>query len=199
MNKIAPQDITAVILAGGQARRMKGRDKGLLIYQGQTFVKHLVNRLKPQVNQIIINANRHQQQYADLTQCPVVNDSFGHFAGPLAGMLTGLQTAKTPYVLFVPCDVPYLPDFLVSRLSQHLIDCDASISMVQDGQRTQYLFALMQRHLQNNLHIYLQQNHHQVQAWYRQQQVVEVDFSDCPQFFVNINTPEDLQIMTDAQ
>ncbi|MEK7991055.1 MAG: molybdenum cofactor guanylyltransferase MobA [Thiotrichaceae bacterium] len=199
MNKISAQDITAVILAGGQGRRMNGQDKGLLIYQGQAFVQHLVNTLTPQVNHVIINANRNQAQYSKLTQCPVINDSFGYFAGPLAGILTGLQAAQTPYVLFVPCDVPYLPHFLVSRLAQHLIDYQSSISTVQDGQRTQYLFALMQRDLQDNLHNYLQQNKHQVKAWYQQQQVVEVNFSDCPQFFVNINTPTDLQTVIDVK
>ncbi|MCV6637418.1 molybdenum cofactor guanylyltransferase MobA [Candidatus Albibeggiatoa sp. nov. NOAA] len=190
---ISQQQITAVVLAGGQARRMGGQDKGLLMYQDQTFIQHLVNDLKPQVGQIIINANRHQQQYADLTRCPVIEDHFGDFAGPLAGMLTGLQTIKTPYILFMPCDVPHIPDFLVTRLAEKLTQSQAMISTVYDGQRTQYLFALMRCEVQESLQTYLQQNRHQVRAWYQQQHVVEVDFSDCPQFFVNINTPEDLQ------
>lgn len=193
MKTITQQDITAVILAGGQARRMQGQDKGLLKYQGQHFIQHLVHGLSPQVGQIIVNANRHQQQYAELTQCPVISDSFGHFAGPLAGMLTGLQTATTPYVLFLPCDVPLVPDFLVSRLAQSLANTSANISTVDDGQRTQYLFALMRRDVQDHLQTYLAQDKHQVKAWYQQQKVVTTDFADCPQYFVNINTPDDLQ------
>lgn len=195
MNNITQQDITAVILAGGQARRMGGRDKGLLTYQNLTFVQHLVNGLTSQVNHIIINANRNQQQYAQLTNCPVIGDSIGNFAGPLAGILTGLQVAKTPYVLFVPCDVPYLPDFLASRLAHNMLASQACIATVYDGQRSQYLFALMKCELQTDLQHYLQQNQYQVKAWYQQQKVVEVNFSDCPHFFVNINTTADLQIL----
>jgi len=196
MKTITQQDITAVILAGGQARRMQGQDKGLLKYQGQHFIQHLVQGLSSQVSHIIVNANRNQQQYAELTQCPVISDSFGHFAGPLAGMLTGLQTAQTPYVLFLPCDVPFVPDFLVSRLAHVLANSQAHLCTVDDGQRTQYLFALMRRDVQDHLHTYLKQDKHQVKAWYQQQHVMTADFADCPQYFANINTPADLQNIT---
>ncbi len=197
MQQITSQQLTAVIIAGGRAQRMSGQDKGLLIYQNQTFVQHLVNALKSQADQIIINANRNQQRYADLTKCPVIADSVGDFAGPLAGILTGLQAAQTPYVLFVPCDVAYLPDFLASRLATQLSNAQANIATVNDGQRTQYLFALMRREVQTSLQTYLQQNQHQVKKWYQQQHVIEVDFSDCAQFFININTPEDLKALND--
>ncbi|MEF9943800.1 MAG: NTP transferase domain-containing protein, partial [Burkholderiaceae bacterium] len=90
--------ITGLILAGGQGRRMGGVDKGLQLLQGRAMVAHVIDRLRPQVGQILINANQNLARYAEF-HCPVVSDAIGGFAGPLAGLHAGLQAATTPLVV----------------------------------------------------------------------------------------------------
>lgn len=187
--KITKHDITAVIIAGGRAMRMGGQDKGLLIHEGQTFVENLIQMLEPQVHTIIINANRNQQIYADLTNYPVLADEIGEFAGPLAGIFTALQAAPTSYIVTVPCDVPHIPSNLVTKLAANL--GEQEIAIVHDGLRDQYLFALMGKYVLNSLSCYLQSGQHKVKIWYSQHKLAVVDFSDAGEFFANINTKED--------
>jgi len=106
--------ITGVILAGGLARRMGGKDKALLTLSGNTLIRHTLNILEPQLGEIIINANRNLKSFEDLGHT-VISDEITGFAGPLAGMATALQAVKTSYILTVPCDSPFLPEDLVNR------------------------------------------------------------------------------------
>lgn len=188
-SNITKHEITAVIIAGGRAMRMGGQDKGLLIHNDKTFVENLVQMLEPQVHTVIINANRNQQIYAKLTNYPVLADEVGEFAGPLAGIFTALQAAPTPYIITVPCDVPHIPPFLVAKLAANL--GMQEISIVHDGRREQYLFALMGKYLLNSLSSYLQSGQHKVKIWYKQHKLSVVDFSEAGDFFANINTKED--------
>ena len=107
--------ISAVILAGGKARRMNGADKGLQLLQNKPLISHVIERLQPQVVDISINANRHHAEYAQWG-FPVFSDELPDFQGPLSGMLTALEQAKTDFVLFVPCDSPYFPQNLLEKL-----------------------------------------------------------------------------------
>ena len=107
--------ITGVILAGGLGTRMGGADKGLQLFKGQTLVSHIAQRLAPQVDRLLINANRNTSQYADLGY-PLISDLITGFAGPLAGLQAALSVADTEWVVTVPCDSPNLPLDLVSRL-----------------------------------------------------------------------------------
>ncbi len=107
--------ITGVVLAGGQGRRMGGVDKGLVALAGQSLVSHVLARIAPQVAQVMINANRHQNEYAALGY-PVISDVVPGSAGPLAGFHAALRAASTPLVLMVPCDTPALPATLVNAL-----------------------------------------------------------------------------------
>ena len=103
---MAAGNITGIILAGGQARRMGGQDKGLIQLAQKPMIEYVLNAIKPQVDEIIINANRNQVVYEKYGY-PVVADQIEGYCGPLAGMASGLQTAETPFVVTVPCDSPF--------------------------------------------------------------------------------------------
>ena len=118
---IARDAITGLILAGGRGQRMGGRDKGLQLYDGRPLAAHVLARLAPQVGAVLISANRNHAAYSALG-ADVVSDETQDFAGPLAGMLSGLRAAKTEYVLTVPCDSPLLPDDLALRLTAALTE-----------------------------------------------------------------------------
>lgn len=190
---IENQQITGVILAGGRATRMGGSDKGLLQLQHQSMIQFIVNALRPQVQQVIINANRNQTIYAQQTDCLVINDIFGEYAGPLAGIASGLQTAQTEYVLFIPCDSPFITAQLTPRLSTTLFEQQADICVADDGQRIQMVFCLLKRKLLADLMIFLQTGGRKVADWYAQHHWVTADFSDVPEMFFNMNTPQEYE------
>jgi molybdopterin-guanine dinucleotide biosynthesis protein A len=189
-------NITGVILAGGRATRMGGQDKGLISWQGKCLVEHVSAIIRPQVSALFISANRNQSHYAKLCNCPVLTDTFGHYAGPLAGMATALQQAQTEYVLFVPCDSPQLSLQLASRLYFSLVANQAVISVADDGWRLHYVVALVKRALLPNLLTFLNQDQHQVSQWYAQHAWARADFADIPETLVNINTLEEYAIIT---
>lgn len=180
-----------VILAGGQARRMGGHDKGLLELNGQPMVNHIRSILQPQVDSLFINANRNQARYARLTCCPLISDHIGHFAGPLAGMACALSYSTMPYLAAVPCDSPFLAPDLVTRLHTALHEQDADIAVARYGEKLQPVFVLLSRHLLGSLVDFLEQGGRKIIDWYFQHRVAEVDFSDRPLMFENINTPEE--------
>lgn len=190
--------ITGVILAGGRATRMGGQDKGLIPWQGKCLIESVIAVLRPQVSTLLVSANRNQSQYAKLCNCPVLTDTFGHYAGPLAGMATALQQAQTDYVLFVPCDSPQLSLQLASRLYISLINNQAAISVADDGRRLHYVVALIKRALLPNLLTFLAQGKHKVSEWYAQHSLAQADFADIPETLVNINTLEEHAFLTQA-
>ena len=182
-------DITGVILAGGLARRMGGADKGLLPLLGRPMIEQAVARLQPQVGHLLVNANRNREQYARLG-LPLVADMMGDHFGPLVGIASAMQVATTPLLLSVPCDSPLLPQDLAQRLYAALVQAEAEISVAHDGERMQPVFALLRRDLLPSLLAYLQAGGRKIDTWYRQHRLVLADFSDRPDTFLNINTPE---------
>jgi len=184
--------ITGLILAGGQARRMDGRDKGLLPLQGKPLIAHVIKRLRPQVQDMCISANRNLSTYQALG-FPVFSDSMPDFPGPLAGVLTGLQQLKTDYLLVVPCDVPCLPKNLAQHLWQALQEKNAHLSMVYDGQRLHPTCALLHKSLQTDLQQYLARGERRLHTWMLSHYAAQADFSEQPEAFINLNRPEDLE------
>lgn len=182
--------MTGVILAGGQARRMGGQDKGLIPLAGQPMASHVVQALRPQVQQVLINANRHPADYAQLG-CQVIPDPIGEFFGPLAGMLAALEAAETPLVLSVPCDSPLLPGDYAQRMLHALQQEQAQIA-VAASDRWQPVFALLPKALAGDLRHALAQGERKIDRWFQQYRVAVVDFQDAAQMFRNINTPEEL-------
>jgi len=185
-------NITGVILAGGRARRMGGQDKGLLLFDGQPLVAWVLQALRPQVGRILINANRHLATYADYGY-PVVPDLIGGFQGPLAGIATAMAVAETPWLLTLPCDGPFPPPDLAQRLAAALIEADAEIAVARDAERMQPVHALLPLALAPSLQRYLAAGERRIDTWYAQHRLALADFSDCPQGFANLNSPQDAQ------
>jgi molybdopterin-guanine dinucleotide biosynthesis protein A len=184
-------DITGVILAGGQGRRMGGVDKGLQDLQGRPMVQWVLDRLAPQVGSVLINANRNLARYAGFG-CPVLPDRIPDFAGPLAGLHAALAQAATPLILTVPCDSPFLPADLVPRLHAALMADQAELAVARAGGRVHRAFCLARRELLPKLDAFLAAGGRKVGLWHDSLNVAEVDFDDEADAFDNINTPEQL-------
>lgn len=185
-------DITAVILAGGRATRMGGTDKGLVQVNKRAMVEHVLDTLKPQVGALLINANRNPDSYRDFGY-PVIADELAGFHGPLAGIASAMRHADNSYLLVAPCDSPFLPADLASRLYQGLVDNDVDISVAHNGERMQPVFALIKTSLLESLERYLQSGERKIDRWYEKHPMTTVDFSDKPETFLNINTPDDIR------
>ncbi|MCP5306314.1 MAG: molybdenum cofactor guanylyltransferase [Chromatiaceae bacterium] len=187
---IGSRDITALVLAGGKSRRMGGRDKGLLPFGTGLLIGHVLDAVVPQVGAVLISANRHQDAYSQFGY-PVVADPLDGFQGPLAGFLAGLENMRTDYLLTLPCDGPVVVGNLVRRLADALEAAGADIAVAHDGQRLQPVYALLHRRVLPGLRQALDEGERKIDRWYPRHHWVTVDFSDAPQQFSNINTPED--------
>jgi molybdopterin-guanine dinucleotide biosynthesis protein A len=183
--------ITGVILAGGLGRRMGGADKGLVSFLGQPMVAHVAQRLSPQVDEILINANREIAKYEALGY-PVIADDIAGFAGPLAGLHKGMREALSTHVLTVPCDSPLLPMDLAERLMSALIESEADLAVAKTGTQAHPVFCLCRKSLAANLEEFLQSGGRKIDTWYGTLKVAEVAFDDNPRAFANINTVEEL-------
>lgn len=190
MNLISNNSITAVVLAGGQGSRMGGLDKGLLDYQGSPVISQILTALKPQVDRIIINANRNLSTYRQY-KYSVISDNTNDFQGPLAGMLAGLESAQTDYILTLPCDGPFVPHNLARKMLA-TIEAGAEIAVAHDGDRFQPVYALIPRQLLSSLQNFLNLEQRKIMLWYRQHDMRACDFSQQLDTFVNLNTPKDL-------
>lgn len=180
--------ITAVILAGGQAKRMSGADKGLISFQGRMLIEHVIDRIVPQVDAVVISANRNLDAYAGLG-FPVVSDNRAEFLGPLAGLTAAMQQTNSPLILSVACDLPDLPRDLVQQLRAALGSNQAAIAATSD--RRQNVVALYRREVAAGLQNYLAKGGRKVADWQSSLTYATVRFDD-PSAFSNINTPIDL-------
>jgi molybdenum cofactor guanylyltransferase len=182
--------ITAVVLAGGRARRMGGIDKGLIPLCGRTMIEHVLDTLGDQAGTLIINANRNINTYAALGH-PVVSDRDDSFAGPLAGMSSGLHAAATPLCLTVPCDSPLLGADVARRLHTALEAAGADIAVAHDGERAHPVVNLMKTGLAASIDTYLEAGERKIDRWFERHHWVHADFSDHPEYFINVNTEEE--------
>ena len=189
--KTSGQDVTGVVLAGGLGRRMGGVDKGLAELDGRPMVAWVVERLHPQVEHLIINANQNGDRYGALGH-PVVPDRVEGFAGPLAGLHAGLTAATTALVVTAPCDSPFLPEDLVERLRTALDTSDAQLAAARTFDQPHPVFSLVRRDVAEHLAAFLAGGGRKIDRWYGELRTVEVDFSDQAAAFSNINTPEEL-------
>lgn len=187
-----PERITGLVLAGGLGRRMGGVDKGLSLLDGEPLVEHIIRRLAPQVGQLIINANQNHDIYAGFGY-PVVGDRIEGHAGPLAGLEAGLAACTTPYLLTVPCDSPFLPADLVSRLAACLTAHKASIAVARTGEQLHPVFSLIRSDELPELQAFINAGGRRMEAWLRRLCWAPCPFDDCPEAFANINTPDELR------
>jgi molybdopterin-guanine dinucleotide biosynthesis protein A len=179
-------EISAIILAGGRGSRMGGIDKGLHPYQGRPLIARVSERIRPQVDQLIISANRNLHSYRQFAE-QVIADLHPDHQGPLAGMLAAGKASSSPWLLICPCDTPNLPLDLTARLLAAVQDRPATIALAHDGQRSQHLCLLMQRQLLDDLHHYLLSGERRVIRWIERHAWTQADFSDQPDAFLNIN------------
>lgn len=187
----AATGVTGCILAGGRGSRLGGLDKGLVELAGRALIAHVVARLAPQVEQVLISANRNVARYRDHAAEVVVDDD-GGFAGPLAGMAAALARCRTPSAIFVPCDSPFLPLDLVARLRAARDATAGTIAVVRTGTRTQPVFALVGSALLDDLRAYLAAGGRKIDAWYARHTPVYADFPADDDAFMNVNTEADL-------
>lgn len=182
--------VTGVILAGGAGRRMGGLDKGLVPVAGRPLVEWVIDALAPQVATLLISANRNLDRYG-AHGYPVVEDADRGFQGPLAGILTAMRAASTPWILTLPCDGPRPPPDLRERLARSLHEQGGALAVATDGRRQQSLHALVPVALAASLAAFLAEGERKVALWQARHRIALADFSDCPDGFVNINSSDE--------
>lgn len=186
----AEPPISGIILAGGRARRLGGQDKGLIELAGRTLIARTLERIAPQVDEVLISANRHLEAYAALGR-RVVPDSLPDFQGPLAGIVAAASHAHHEWLLTAPCDAPFLPADLAARLIARALETGTRLVRAADAHQPHYTVMLLHRSLLADLEDQLAQGLLKVQAWQARHACETVQFDD-PDAFLNINTPEDL-------
>jgi molybdopterin-guanine dinucleotide biosynthesis protein A len=184
-------EISGLVLAGGQGLRMGGLDKGLQSLQGRPLLQHVIDRLRPQVACVLINANRNLERYAEFG-CRVVPDRLGGYAGPLAGLDAGLHATDAPFIVTVPCDSPFLPHDLVARLATARSAVDADVAVARTADQPHPVFALVSVRVRSHLADFLARGERKIDRWYADLKVAEVAFDDEADAFANINTLAEL-------
>jgi molybdopterin-guanine dinucleotide biosynthesis protein A len=182
--------ITGVVLAGGMGRRMGSVAKALLPLWGRPLIAHVVDRLRPQVRELLVNVNTDEAQYAAFGD-RVIPDQIAGRPGPLAGLQAGLVQAHHPWVLAVPCDSPNAPSDLAERLMHAVRTTGAEIAVASAGGRIHPVFCLVSSALAQPLGDYLVGGGRAVMGWIETRRFVVVEFED-ERAFVNVNTPLDL-------
>lgn len=179
------------MLAGGRGERMGGRDKGLVELCGKSLVRWVTESVAPQVDTIVISANRNLEAYIALGY-PVVVDEIGNFQGPLAGIAAALKEVKSEYVLVVPIDSPQLPSNLCSQLGAALLQSNAEIAVVETDGQMQPVLMLFRPELKSAMERWLQQGERKVRDWIESRRFVAVPFSAEEFQMVNINDDQSL-------
>lgn len=192
-------EVAGVLLAGGLARRMGGGDKGLRLLGGRPILTRIVERAQPQVATLAINANGDPARFRE-HGLPVVPDTVGGAAGPLAGVLTGLEWAAkaTPGAQFVatfPTDAPFLPLDLVTQLRAAVDRDGADMACAVSNGRDHPVVGLWPIRLADDLrHAMVQEDIRKVDRWTARHKLARVDFATDPvDPFFNANRPEDIE------
>jgi molybdenum cofactor guanylyltransferase len=186
-----------VVLAGGLARRMGGGDKARIRIGGKTILERVLARLEPQCTRIILNANGDPARFAD-TGLPVVPDSVPDFAGPLAGILAGLDWAaahapEVADIVTAPGDCPFLPDDLVARLAAARQSAGVPLACARSGDWRHPVLGLWPVALRDDLRrALIEEKLHKIEAWTARHGIAIADWPATPiDPFFNVNTPQD--------
>jgi molybdopterin-guanine dinucleotide biosynthesis protein A len=188
-------EITGLVLAGGRGTRMGGVDKGLQAHLGVPLARHALERLRPQVAALMINANRNLASY-EAMGVPVWPDEIPDYPGPLAGMLAGLSHCRTPYLVTVPCDTPNFPTDMVARLAEGLMQnlSDMAVAYTREAGelRAQPVFCLMKTSLRASLNAFVAAGERKTGLFAAKHQSAKVEFNDAAAF-ANANTLSELK------
>lgn len=190
--------VVGVLLAGGQSRRMGGGDKCLRMLGGRPILARIIDRVRPQVRRLILNANGDPARFADYG-LPVAGDSVEGFAGPLAGVLAGLDWAAVhapdcPMIATVPTDAPFLPENLVSRLLSAVEQESADLACAASNGQSHPVIGLWPVRLRDALRRAMTgEDIRKVDSWTARYRLATVEFPSVPvDPFLNVNRPEDL-------
>jgi len=183
--------VTGVVLAGGLARRMNKQDKGLIDYHNRPMVSYAVDAMAQVASTVFINANRNIPEYSRFGY-PVISDQTDSFDGPLAGMLSAMNHAKTDVLCVMPCDSPLIRAEHLTKLIDVLTENNADIAVAFDGERIHPVFLALKTSLQSSLKQYLEQGDRKIDLWLEQHNLIKVDFSQTADVFLNINTLSEL-------
>lgn len=189
-------EISAVILAGGRGQRMGTQNKGLLSLAQKPLVAHVIARLAKQISRIVISANDDLDAYRQFG-LPVIPDQLTNYPGPLGGIYSVMQSERSEWLITVPCDTPYLPLDYVERMCTAMNDHDAYVA--HDGIRQQSGFCLLRHSLLPIIEQRIRANQFAVYRFLDAVAAQAVDFSDEAGAFVNINTPDDLATIINAE
>jgi len=193
---VTPSPTLGVILAGGQARRLGGGDKARIRIGGATILERIVDRLAPQCCALILSANGDVTRFAD-TGLTIVSDSVPGHAGPLAGILAGLdwaaEHADTEWIVSAPSDCPFLPRDLVAQLHAARIEAGAQLACARSGERLHPVVALWPLALRDDLrHALLMEGVRKVETWTARHGIGIAEWPAVPfDPFFNVNTAED--------
>lgn len=183
--------VAAVVLAGGQGRRMGGVDKGLVEYRKRPLIEWVLAALAPQVDQLVISANRNLDTYAAYGH-RVLPDTLPDFPGPLAGVLAALDAVDADWLLVVPCDTPHLPADLAARLLAAAQRDHVPLVVAADDARTHHTCFIVRTDQRDALAAFLARGERAVRHWQAELPSVRVEFDAAA--FANLNRPEDLSI-----
>ena len=183
--------VSGVVLAGGLARRMNKKDKGLVLFNNKAMITYALQAMAPVVDELFINANRNIEQYQQFNY-PVISDARDDFAGPLAGVYAALNACGNDVLLVIPCDSPFITADGLQTLLEQRQRWKADIAVAFDGERIHPVFMAIKSSLKDSLQNYLAQGERKIDRWFEQHKWVQVDFSANPEFFSNINTLEQL-------
>ena len=181
---------TGLVLAGGRGERI-GADKGLLLLHGRPLIEYALERLRPQVQALLISANGNLAAYESYGH-PVVTDRRPDFQGPLAGIEAGLAAANTGWVLCVPCDATRLPDDLALRMHARLQETGAELCVVENADGLLPTCCLLPRSLLGDLSDYLDEGERGTGTWLRRHAPATVDYRNWPRHGWSVNTPQEL-------
>lgn len=184
--------VSCIILAGGEGKRFNSEDKGFIKFQNKPFIEHVIERIKPQIDDIVISANRNIDKYRNYSS-KVIEDKSDDFQGPLAGIAACIPECNHDWIVVIPCDIPLLPDDLVAKLKS----VDNNKLIVAKAHEQRQLVFLMHASLKENLDKFLQQGHHKAMSWLELQNPDVIMFEDEAGAFININTPKALEQLSD--
>jgi molybdopterin-guanine dinucleotide biosynthesis protein A len=189
-SKLESARVAAVILAGGQGRRMGGADKGLIEYQGRPLIEWALAALTPQVDELVISANRNLDIYAAYGH-RVLTDTLPDYPGPLAGVLAALGAVTADWLLVAPCDTPHLPADLAAHLLGAAQRESVPLAVAADETRVHYGCFLVRTDQRDKLTAFLARGERAVRHWQAGLPSTTVRFDAA--CFANFNQPQDLR------
>lgn len=184
---IKRKNISCIILAGGKGSRFNNQDKGLVKFKDKPLIEHVINIIQPQVDDIVISANRNIDSYNNYSS-NVVQDNDENFCGPLSGIASAIPHCKHEWILIVPCDMPLLPTGLVTQMQENMND---QLACIAEANGRLQLVLFMHSSLLSSIQDSLSQKHYKLIKWAKSQNHIIVQFDD-DAAFNNVNTPEQL-------